>query len=267
MLSEMRKHRFVFICGLHRSGTSLLFRSLREHPRISGFRDTPSPEDEGMHLQSVFPPSGAYGGAGEFGFHTEAHLTEASSLVTPANRAKLFAEWGRYWDLEKEYLLEKSPPNLIRTRFLQAMFPNASFIVLLRHPLAVAYATRAWYRRFRVYWRGLGRILRHWLVCHEIFLQDRPHLERVMVIKYEHFVAEPDAWMERLCDFLGLEPHGAFPGVRSDINEKYFAMWQRDLQGGLTRAMRRALIRRYEERLRPFGYSLLDVRRADPLDG
>ncbi len=266
-LAEMRKHRFVFVCGLHRSGTSILFRVLRDHPRISGFRNTPSPEDEGMHLQSVYPPSGAYGGAGEFGFHPEAHLTEASPLVTPANREKLFAEWSRYWDLEKEYLLEKSPPNLIRTRFLQAMFPDAYFVVLMRHPLAVTYATRAWYRRFRIYWRGFERIFRHWLVCHEIFLQDRPHLERVMVIKYEHFVSDPDAWTARLYRFLGLEPYPVSQPVRSDVNEKYFAMWRRDCAGLLSRWQMNALIRRYEERLHPFGYSLLDLTRCDPLDG
>ena len=76
------QHRYIFVGGLHRSGTSVLFRALRDHPEVSGFQGTASPEDEGMHLQTVFPPSGRYGGAGEFGFHPEAHLTEASPLVS-----------------------------------------------------------------------------------------------------------------------------------------------------------------------------------------
>ena len=33
-----------------------------------------------MHLQTVYPPSGHYGGAGAFGFHPEAHLTIAPRL-------------------------------------------------------------------------------------------------------------------------------------------------------------------------------------------
>src|SRR5919109_2236774 len=102
---DIAHHRFIFVCGLHRSGTSVLFRSLRDHPEVSGFHCTPSPEDEGMHLQTIFLPSGRYGGAGEFGFHPEAHLTESSRLVSEANRRKLFSEWGRYWDLSKKYLL------------------------------------------------------------------------------------------------------------------------------------------------------------------
>lgn len=262
----MNQHRFVFVCGLHRSGTSLLFRSLRDHPLLSGFQNTGSPEDEGMHLQTVYPPSGRYGGAGEFGFHAEAHLTEDSPLVSEENRRRLFHEWARYWDLEKPYLLEKSPPNLIRARFLQAMFPDSYFIVLLRHPLAVSYATRAWYRRFRVYWRSLSRILEHWLVCHEIFLADRPYLKRVMILTYENFVADPSAWLNNVYTFLGVEPVPVRQTVLTGVNEKYFAMWRREQQNPFTRWQARSLIRRLEPRVRRFGYSLVDLNRVAPPD-
>jgi hypothetical protein len=54
-------HHFVFLAGLHRSGTTLLFRMLREHPEMSGFANnkvaaewTPL-EDEGQFLQVYIP--------------------------------------------------------------------------------------------------------------------------------------------------------------------------------------------------------------------
>ena len=47
--------RYVFVCGLHRSGTSLITRSLMDHPEVSGFRDTGAIEDEGQFLQTVLP--------------------------------------------------------------------------------------------------------------------------------------------------------------------------------------------------------------------
>ena len=31
----MENHRFVFVCGLQRSGTTMLYRYLSEHPEIS----------------------------------------------------------------------------------------------------------------------------------------------------------------------------------------------------------------------------------------
>ncbi|HXD09841.1 MAG TPA: sulfotransferase [Anaerolineales bacterium] len=258
----MDDHHFIFVCGLHRSGTSILFRSLRDHPKVSGFLNTVSPEDEGMHLQSVYYPSGHYGGAGEFGFHREAHLTESSPLVSESNRNKLFREWAKYWDLTKPYLLEKSPPNVIRTRFLQAMFPNSSFIVLVRHPLAVTYATWAWYRFHRFHTRRFARILEHWLVCHELFLEDRKHLKNVLLLKYEEFVADPNAWVNRINSFLRLDNHQAHQKILSNVNKKYFGYWSRDLKSWHSSISTRPLIARYEDRFKKFGYSLIDLDQA-----
>lgn len=211
-----------------------------------------------MHLQTVYRPSGYYGGAAAFGFHPEAHLTEHSPLVTDANRQKLFCEWSRYWDLGREYLLEKSPPNLIRTRFLQAMFPDSYFIVLLRHPLAVSYATQKWYRRFRINWRSFPRILEHWLICHEIFRADQNHLGRSLVLKYEQFVAEPAKWMREIQGFLGLPAGPVNQQIFRNVNDKYFGKWQRSLAGVLTGFGSRSIIKRYEGRVKSFGYSLVD---------
>lgn len=265
-MPEPHPHHLVFVCGLHRSGTSVLHRSLRDHPDISGFHDTPSPEDEGMHLQTVYPPSGRYGGAGAFGFHPEAHLTESSPLVTEANREQLFREWSPYWDLSRTYLLEKSPPNLIRTRFLQAMFPESSFVVVLRHPLAVSYATKAWYRRYRVDWRRLPGILEHWLVCHELFRADRPNLERSCVLKYEEFVAAPQDTVDRVYGFLGVPSRPVEQEVTTAINERYFARWRHDASRWPSRMTTARLVDRYEERVRSFGYSLVDLDWVGPAE-
>lgn len=262
----MHNHKFIFICGLHRSATSILFRALREHPEISGFQNTGSPEDEGMHLQSVYKPSGFYGGAGKFAFNPEAHLTEQSLLISAENRATLFREWGQYWDLDKPYLLEKSPPNIIRMRFLQALFPNSYFIVLMRHPIAVSYATRAWYRKYRIYWRRYIQILEHWVVSHEIFEEDYSHLTRIFPLKYEYFVADPIAWMEKIYDFLGLETHLSNQKILPHINEKYFRLWQNDRMRGLSRLSRKRAIGKFEDRINHFGYSLIDLSRVDPVE-
>jgi Sulfotransferase family len=246
-------HRFVFVCGLHRSGTSLLFQALRAHPEVSGFTDTGVPEDEGQHLQDVYPPASAFGGPGRFGFDRRAHLTEASPLVTPANRDALFAAWGRYWDLAKPVLLEKSPPNLVRTRFLQALFPESAFIVLTRHPVAVALATRKWNRA------PVGRLLRHWVVCHERYAADAPRLRRAIVVRYEDLVARPDEVMGRLWGFLGLAPHAAPVPVREGVNETYFAAWREAGRGPMKGLLRALAVRRLEPAVRRWGYSLTDL--------
>ena len=142
----MSDRRLVFVGGLHRSGSSLLATALAAHPEISGLSNTGVVEDEGQFLQSVYPNDAISGGAGRFGFDARAHLTEASPLATPANAERLRREWEAYWPPKGRWCLEKSPANLLRARFLQASFPDAAFIFIMRHPVGVALAVRKWSR-------------------------------------------------------------------------------------------------------------------------
>lgn len=241
--------KFVFVGGLHRSGTSPLFRILREHPQISGFHETGAPEDEGQHLQTVFPPAKAYGGPGRFGFDKEAHLTEKSKLVTAENREKLFKEWSRHWDLSKPYLLEKSPPNLIRTRFLQAMFTNSCFIVIYRHPIAASLATQKWTSS------NLESLVEHWLHSHRLFELDRRHLRHVHALKYEDLIASTQLELGKIYRFLNLEPHYS-PPLHAGGNDAYFCAWQKLSNEPDGRIAARRIISRYRRKLRPYGYDL-----------
>ena len=254
-MNRPRGHKFVFICGLHRSGTSPLFRILRDHPQISGFHSTGVPEDEGQHLQTVFPAAKVYGGPGRFGFMPEAHLTESSALVTDENRNRLFQEWSKYWDLTRPWLMEKSPPNLIRTRFLQAIFPDSSFIAIFRHPVAVSLATSKWANS------SLDSLLEHWVHCHRLFEQDRPHLRRVLVIRYEDLIGASDSVVNQVYDFLGLTPQVS-TGLDPAGNDRYFSAWS---EMSSTEANQltdgRGLAHKYEPAVRLFGYSLVDLRK------
>ena len=246
----MHSHKFIFLCGLHRSGTSPLFRLLREHPEISGFRDTGVPEEEGQHLQNVFLPASAYGGPGQFGFTDEAHLTEKSALISDENRERLFAQWARYWDVSKPYLMEKSPPNLIRTRFLQALFPESYFVVLYRHPIAASFATRKWSSN------SLELLFEHWVRCHALFEEDRPYLRRVHVLKYENLIRDTSGEITKICEFVGLPGHCCSP-LNREGNSTYFAMWQ-DFMSGSANPEAGHIVSKYESEVRRHGYSLVD---------
>jgi hypothetical protein len=95
---KFERLKFVFFAGLHRSGTTIISRCLREHLQTSGFKNTGVPSDEKQFLQSVYPPARRFGGPGRFGFNSKMHLTENSPLVTDENRQKLFSEWAIYWN-------------------------------------------------------------------------------------------------------------------------------------------------------------------------
>ena len=214
--------QFAFIAGLHRSGTSVLHRLLREHSDTSGFANTRVPEDEGQFLQTVFERDTVFGGPGRIAFDDRAHLTEESPLITPQNREKLLRQWGPYFDLDRKILLEKTPSNLIRARFLQAMLPGARFIFIVRHPIAVGLSTFAWTRRSGI---GLPEVMRHWIKAHQIFLDDLSHIQNWTFLRYEELVADPASVLANLHQFLGLDPVLPKEGV-GKRNEKYFDLWE-----------------------------------------
>ena len=118
----MTDHRLVFVGGLHRSGTTPLTRCLAAHAQISGFAHTGVEEDEGQHLQNVYPPARA----------RRPRPVRAPpgrplpSMLTPDTATRLLDRWRPHWDLARPVLVEKSPPNLLMTRFLQGAFADAA---------------------------------------------------------------------------------------------------------------------------------------------
>ncbi len=248
--------KVIFLGGLHRSGTTVLAKVLAEHPRISGFHDTGARRDEGQHLQTVFSPANVHGGSGRFAFDPAAHLTEGHATGGDAER--LASQWAPYWDLGRDYLLEKSPPNLIRMRYFQALFPSARFIVVVRHPLVVSLATMKWERR------GLAFLLRHWLAAHERCARDAGHVRSLLVVAYERLTTEPESALAAIHGWLGLRD--ADPRAHTRLqgsNDRYFARW-RDMRSSAARGLyARFIERRFDPAVARYGYRMGDPT-ADP---
>lgn len=241
----------VFVGGLHRSGTSLVAGCLGAHPRVSALSRTGVPEDEGQHLQDVYPTAAMLGGPGLFAFAPAAHLDETSALATASSRDRLVRAWEPYWDLDRPTLLEKSPPNLLRTRFLQALFPQASFVMVVRHPGVVALATRAWRPD-----QPLVALLRHWFCAHAILRADAADIRRIAVVPYEAAVARPRAVFDALARWLGLGSGVPIATVDPARAETYRHRWQG------AEALEAA--RHFEAAANRYGYSFADLLRWTP---
>lgn len=239
---------YLFIGGLHRSGTSLLHAALKSHILSTGFENTGVPEDEGQHLQDVYKPAIEYGGPGKFAFDAKAHLTEKSALATLENRAKLLASWEPHWDRSKTLRLEKSPPNLIRSRFLHALFPEAKFLFIVRHPLATSFATQKWSKT------SLNELMKHWEKAHYLLLEDVKHLPKdsYRIINFESFITEPGRIIKLIHIWLGIKPERIDLFVDHNANARYLKMWEGSLSSHPFKSKAIALLHRGIKR---YGYS------------
>jgi len=248
-MDKIQKHKFIFICGLHRSGTSLLYKILKEQKSISGFENTNAMEDEGQHLQSVFNAAIKHGGPGKFGFDKNSFLNETSELVKKENKKTLFKEWSNYWDLSKEYLIEKSPPNLVRTLFLQAMFPNSYFITIYRHPVATSLATKKWSKTSHY------SLIKHWLVCHNQYLEDKKKLNNSLDINYEDLINHPIETLKIIENFLNTQISLSDNTIRKGVNDKYLSLWQRNKRNIFYKFNIQKAEKAFEMSINKFGYS------------
>lgn len=249
-------HQLVFIGGLHRSGTTPLARTLSAHPDVSGFENTGAEEDEGQHLQDLIPPAARFGGPGRFARNPASRLDESSALNTPDAADRLLAAWGPYWDLERRFLVEKSPPNLVRMRFLQALFPDASFVIIMRHPVIVSLSTKKWAPR-----TSYAALFENWFSGHDTMMQDAPSIRRLLVLRYEELVGRPSETLGRVADFLGLDgtiPTDRIQTGRSSSYERTWTGWSNSTNPLLRRRYRQ-LVEAFGGRALRYGYRLDDL--------
>jgi hypothetical protein len=125
-------------------------------------------------------------------------LTEADLLRF--NFDGILRDWAEYWDTSKRVLFEKCPANATRMRLLQAAFPDARFMGIVRNPYVVCEGIR---RR-----RGhpLEDCARHWREANRIMLEDAGHVNHFLLISYEYLTKSLNEAMEEVWSFLEIPP-------------------------------------------------------------
>jgi hypothetical protein len=177
------------------------------------------------------------------------------------------AVWETYWDLGKPVLLEKSPPNLIRTRDILANFQPVKFVVMVRNPYAHSEGLMR-----RNNWK-IKRAANFSMMCLRTQLKNARELDNALVLTYESLVQNPAQACQQLASFMpelsdmdhaaSFEVH-SIDGTRNrpitDLNTKKIA----SLSSDTIAAMNEVFVQ-HRETIKAWGYDLLVPGDKEPL--
>ncbi|MCA9952561.1 MAG: sulfotransferase [Anaerolineales bacterium] len=135
----------IFIIGVGRSGTTILGTLLSMHPQV-GFLNEPK-----AIWHTIYPEEDVIGHYDLGPARYRLDMEDASRIVK-RNASRLF---GDYLALTfSERLLDKNPELTFRVPFIQAIFPDAKFIFLVRNGWNTCNSIDKWSRSYAVRIKG-----------------------------------------------------------------------------------------------------------------
>jgi hypothetical protein len=197
----------LFVIGAPRSGTTMLERMLSSHSMIQG-----GPEP---HLLTPLAHLGVWDKVDKAPYD---HILAAESQKLfvdqlpngeqdywDACRAYCDVLYGRYLEARggKPVCLDKTPAYALILPFMMNVFPDAKYVVLTRHPLAMfsSFANSFFDGDYQVAQDHNPIINRYVPAIAQFLRQDTvPHIH----VRYEDLVKDPETWFEKICAHIGV---------------------------------------------------------------
>lgn len=198
--------RLVFLIGAPRSGTTLLARMLGAHSAIH------APDEP--HLLTPLAHLGYYASAERAPYDPvitrlgqralvaqlpggEADYLAALRACSDALYADLLAPSGR------RLLLDKTPAYALVLDFVVRLYPDARYVVLTRHPLAIwSSVVDSFYDGDHEVAHRHNPLLERYVPALARFLREKP--VPYVHVRYEELVAEPEKHAARICEHLAI---------------------------------------------------------------
>jgi len=187
----------IFVVGFPRSGSTLFEQILDAHPALQALEEKPAVEAMVTRLRDshLGYPSG---------------LSQLSARDILELRGIYWAEVARHLARRPHTrLVDKYPLNMSRLALIQRVFPQAKFVLLLRHPCDVCFS--CFMQNFRITDGTIGfhtlqntariyaQVMHNWVAQVELFSP------QYLVVRYEDLVRDLRTTVQRVVDFLGLE--------------------------------------------------------------
>lgn len=187
----------VFIVGLPRSGSTLLEQMLASHSAIEGTMELP---DIPMLAQRLCGPDVPLTG----------QYADRIRALTPEDCESLGAEYLARTDIQrtekKPYFIDKRPDNFLHIPLITRILPGAKIIDIRRHAMACGFSCYAQLfaggHAFSYDLTTIGRYYTDYVALTDRLAQAMP--ERVLHLRYEDLIADPETQIRRVLTFCGL---------------------------------------------------------------
>ncbi len=271
----MPRPQLLFLLGLPRSGSTLLQRLIATHPAVA----TSAEPWILLPLLDVVEERGRT--LSVYGHHLAVQAVRECAKDAGASLDALVRRWALDFytaiaPAGAHYFLDKTPPYSILARRLVPLFPEAKFVWIVRQPLAVVaslvstFADGKWYlyHYFFTLYEGIAQLVNAF----------EAHPKRILHVRYEDLLADPEAELRRVFAFLGLDPNEAdwrafakvkLPGTMQDptgtkryqtLSREPLEKWKQAFTNPFRKAWARAYLRWIgPERLRVMGYDLAEI--------
>ncbi len=201
----------MFVVGSPRSGSTMLARMISSHSLVYG---RPEP-----HLLTPLAHLGYFANVDKAPFDhvLAAESTKEFVADLPGGEQDYVDACRAYTDTlylrmlsqkpDKRYFLDKTPAYALVLDFIARIYPNAKYVVLTRHPLAVfsSFAESFFDSDYKAA-HDYNPITERYVPAIAKFLRERK--APIHQVVYENLVADPDTVMRGVFEFLGI-PHEA----------------------------------------------------------
>ena len=214
----------IFVFGCCNSGTTILWKALKAHNGISG------PEVEGQDLEGL--PDSMRHHLGKSTFRLWAHpkfklcYYKTEEDYEENERQALLKVYQNFVKPKKRFIT-KSPADTLRARLIQAYFPDAYFIAIVRNGYAVSEGIVRKRKsdsdrpQFEGLYTTIDEAAEQWFRANVIVASHEQFLDRYKIIRYEDLVEEPQKVLSSVLEFCELTNAGfSVPTFNDKLNKK-----------------------------------------------
>ena len=237
----------IFICGMPRSGTTLLEQMFSRHPRVQA----------GGEMAATFT---AFRRNARIVAAMEERIAETD--VGPDDFSRFgedYLAYARSEGLRSEHFTDKMPANCRYIGILALAFPRARFLVMRRHPLDCLLSNYFQHfgrnQPFSSDFGNLASVYREFDISARTWADRLPN--RVLEVSYEEITRNTETEIRRACDFTGLGWTDEMLNYRGSSRQVATASIAQVRQPIYSHAVARW--RRYAGHLRPLASSIRDL--------